>query len=81
MSKPQSEPFHLPSEGFVRLRQVLRVLPIGKTTWWEGVKQGRFPAPVKLGARTTVWRVEDIRALIAAYAPQDEHNTSQGGAA
>ncbi len=56
----------LPAEGFVRLRQILLVLPIGKTVWWEGVKSGRFPAPVKLGPRTTVWRVEDIRALIAS---------------
>lgn len=54
----------LPDEGFVRLSQILQVLPIGKTSWWEGVKKGRYPAPLKLGPRTTVWRVEDIRALI-----------------
>ena len=54
----------LPQEGFVRLPQVLHVLGIGKTTFWEGVKTGRFPAPVKLGPRTTVWKVEDIRNLI-----------------
>ncbi|MCX7179439.1 MAG: AlpA family phage regulatory protein, partial [Proteobacteria bacterium] len=27
---------------------------------------GRYPKPVKLGQRTTCWRVEDIRALIAS---------------
>jgi len=56
----------LPYEGFVRLPQVLHVLGIGKTTFWEGIKTGRFPAPIKLGPRTAVWRVEDIRHLISS---------------
>ncbi|HXD35423.1 MAG TPA: AlpA family phage regulatory protein, partial [Rhodanobacter sp.] len=43
-------------------------------TWWNGVRSGRFPKPVKLGPRTTAWRVEDIRALIDGAAP-----TSRGG--
>ena len=64
MTRPGLAASPLPSEGFVRLRQILHVLPIGKASWWEGVKSGRYPAPVKLGPRTTVWRVEDIRALL-----------------
>ncbi|PNG25608.1 helix-turn-helix transcriptional regulator [Methylocella silvestris] len=58
---------HFPQTGFVRLNSVLAPIgpiPIGRSTWWAGVKSGRFPKPVKLGPRTTVWRVEDIRALI-----------------
>lgn len=55
---------HLPETGFIRLREVLTVIPVGKTCWWEGVKSGRFPKPVKLSARCTAWRVEDIRKLI-----------------
>jgi prophage regulatory protein len=39
-------------------------IPIGHAAWWRGVKEGRFPAPVKLGPRVTAWRAEDIRALI-----------------
>jgi len=52
------------SEGFLRLPQVLSIIPIGKSTWWSGVKTGRFPQPVKLGPRCTAWRVKDIEALI-----------------
>lgn len=40
------------------------IIPVSTSTWWEGVKDGRFPRPVKLGPRTTAWRVEDIRELI-----------------
>ncbi|MCB4379377.1 AlpA family phage regulatory protein [Synechococcus sp. MU1644] len=29
----------------------------------QGVKDGRFPQPQKLGPRTTGWKVEHIRAL------------------
>lgn len=54
----------LPEVGFVRLPTILAVIPISKSSWWEGVKEGRFPSPIKLGPRTTVWRVEDIRVLI-----------------
>ena len=54
----------IPEIGFVRLPEVLAVIPIGKTCWWEGVKTGRFPRPVKLSARCTAWRAEDIHQLI-----------------
>lgn len=40
------------------------IIPICKSTWWAGVKSGRYPKPVKLSERTTCWRVEDILALI-----------------
>lgn len=57
----------LPDTGFVRLTSIIAPagpIPVSKSTWWQGVKDGRFPQPVKLGAKTTAWRVEDIRALI-----------------
>ena len=55
----------IPETGFMRLPQVLSVIPLGKTCWWEGVKSGRFPKPIKLSERCTAWRAEDIRDLIA----------------
>jgi prophage regulatory protein len=56
----------LPQEGFVRLPQVLAVFPVSRSTWFAGIKSGKFPRPVKLGARTSAWRVEDIRSLLVA---------------
>lgn len=56
-----------PTAGFVRLASILAPagpIPVSKSTWWAGIKDGRFPEPVKLGPRITVWRVKDIRALI-----------------
>lgn len=64
----------LPAEGFMRLAQIVGnpkanppvagVIPISKSSWWEGCRTGKYPRPVKLGPKTTVWRIEDIRALI-----------------
>lgn len=64
----------LPATGFLRLNQIVgdpeavppipALVPVSKSSWWAGVKAGRYPASVKLGPRTTAWRVEQIRALI-----------------
>ena len=54
----------IPETGFVRLKQILTVIPVGKSSWWAGVKTGRFPKPIKLSERCTVWRAEDIHHLI-----------------
>jgi len=66
----------LPETGYLRLSQIVgksatdtapaipAIFPVSSSTWWAGVKSGRFPRPIKLGPRITAWRVEDIRALI-----------------
>lgn len=56
----------LPETGFLRINQVLTIIPVSKSSWWAGVKTGRYPTPVKLGPRTTAWSVESLRALIAS---------------
>lgn len=65
----------LPETGFLRLSQIIgnpktkppipAIIPVSKSTWWAGVKSGRFPKAVKISSRCTAWKVEDIRALIA----------------
>jgi prophage regulatory protein len=68
-SKKQFQPIRAWSQrtGYVRLADILAPagpLPISKSTWWAGVKDGRYPAAVKLGRRITAWKVEDIVALM-----------------
>lgn len=68
----------LPETGFLRLKQIIgdprarppipAIIPIGKSSWWDGIKKGRFPEPVKLGPHTTAWKAEDIRALVIRLA-------------
>ena len=63
---------HLPESGFLRIRQIIGdkkagippLIPVCRSAWWNGVKAGRYPAGVKLSAGVTVWRAEEIKALI-----------------
>ena len=65
----------IPETGFLRLPQVLALVPVSKSMWWEGCKTGRYPKPVKLGPRTSAWRASDIRALIAALSEGTQSET------
>lgn len=68
----------LPETGFLRLNQIIgdetnpAIIPVGRSSFLQGVREGRFPRPIKLGKRTTAWRVSDIRALINGVGAQDE---------
>lgn len=68
-----SDDHDFPRTGFVRLSQILAPIgpiPVSKSTWWQGVKDGLFPQPQKLGPRTTVWKACDIRALFEGEADE-----------
>ena len=63
------------SPAFLRIAQIIGNptadppipprIPIGRSTWWQWVRDGKAPKPVKLSVRTTAWRSADIEALIA----------------
>ncbi|QII84159.1 AlpA family phage regulatory protein [Bordetella hinzii] len=51
--------------GYMRLPDVVAVCRIGKSTIWKWCAAGRFPKPIKLSTRISVWKVEDIQTWIA----------------
>lgn len=64
---------HEDDDRLLRLHEILAPngpIPVSASTWWCGVKSGRYPPALKLGPRITVWRWRDIRALIANGSPQ-----------
>src|SRR5215831_2548339 len=73
ITQPQEQPrplppiktsIQLPETGFLRQAQVLMFIPVSRSTWWNGIKEGRFPKPVRLGPKSVAWRAEDIRKLL-----------------
>lgn len=72
MSITQENTF--PTSGFVRLPQIVGdpqakppippLIPVGRSTWWRWVRDGKAPPPIKLGPRTTAWRAEDVLAFV-----------------
>jgi predicted DNA-binding transcriptional regulator AlpA len=61
----------LRKDGYLRLPDVLSLIPVSKTTWWAGVKAGRYPAGVKLWSRVTAWRVADLAPLLQNGLPRE----------
>ncbi len=61
----------IPDIGFLRLPEILEIIPVSKSTWWSGVKSGRFPKPVKLGPRTTAWSCASIREYVHSIERQN----------
>lgn len=64
----------LPETGFLRLKQIIgdkhanppipALIPVAQSTWWAGVRAGKFPQPIRLSKGCTVWRISDLRALL-----------------
>jgi predicted DNA-binding transcriptional regulator AlpA len=48
----------------MRLPDVLTLLGVSRSTFWQGIRDGRYPPGVKIGRRATAWRAADIRALL-----------------
>ena len=55
-------------EKLLRLSEVLTRVPISRSAWYQGVKDGKFPPPIKLGSKTSAWRESDVNRLIADLA-------------
>lgn len=67
-------PIPLPLDGFVRIAQIIGdkrrgipgVFPVSRSAWYSGCSRGVYPAPIRApGTRASLWRVADIRALLA----------------
>ncbi|GAB6126032.1 helix-turn-helix transcriptional regulator [Humidesulfovibrio idahonensis] len=48
----------------LRISQVLERIPVSKTTWYDGIRKGVYPAPVRLAPRTSAWLESEIKKLI-----------------
>ena len=72
----------LPTAGLARLEQIIGdrtvsppiepVIPVSKSTWWEGVRSGRFPPAVRVNKGVSAWRWEDIHRLRESLRPDDD---------
>lgn len=58
--------------GFLRLEQVLQLIPVSKATWWNGCRSGQFPKPYKLAPRVTAWKMSDIQNCMDGFARSNQ---------
>lgn len=58
----------LSPDAYLRIHDLVpAILPIGRSTFWRWVQQGRWPKPVQLSAGVTAWRVKDVREALAKH--------------
>ncbi|MFM8332641.1 MAG: helix-turn-helix transcriptional regulator [Candidatus Methylumidiphilus sp.] len=79
--------YDLPMEGYSRLSQILGkpqaeppippLIPVEKSTWYDGIKTGRFPAPVYCG-RSALWKNRDLIALMERLEKGELAQIAQG---
>lgn len=69
--KPLSNSLLTPSEStrhiLLRLPAVQAIIPVSRSTWYAGIKDGIYPAPIKISARASAWRLADIQTLVERF--------------
>lgn len=65
--KPLEIPAVLHPLMLLRLEQVLALVQIPKSTWYEGMAIGRYPLPVRTSTRSVAWRAADIQKLLESF--------------
>ena len=50
----------------LRLPEVLTIFPVSRSSWWAGVKDGKYPSQVRLGLRSVGWRSDAIKELVCS---------------
>jgi predicted DNA-binding transcriptional regulator AlpA len=63
-----------PMQGFLRQPQVLELVSFSARTLWRRCKAKKFPQPVKLSERITVWRTEEVVRWIAEQGKQGSND-------
>lgn len=67
MTKSKRNHRNTPNSRYLRIHQVLEIFPIGMSTWWKWVAEGKAPRGIKLGPKTTVWLYQDILDLMESF--------------
>jgi prophage regulatory protein len=55
-----------PQDRFLRLPEVRSTVGVCRTTLWNWISAGNFPAPHKLGTRSVGWLESDIQNWITS---------------
>jgi prophage regulatory protein len=73
-----------PRSGLLRLRQIVGdpkadppippIIPVAASTWWAGVRAGKFPQPIKLGPGITAWPIQEVLALTERPRPDGQED-------
>ena len=46
----------------IRIREVMRMTGLARSTIWRNERCGEFPSRIRLGKNSVAWRYEEVRA-------------------
>lgn len=52
------------SGGVLRAKDAAAFLALGESTFWRWCQQGKLPRGIRLSARCTVWKREDLERFL-----------------
>ncbi|MCJ2137422.1 AlpA family phage regulatory protein [Methylobacterium sp. J-026] len=55
------------ADCLMRLKEVLRVVPISRTTFYRWIKEDKAPSPIKAGPGISLWRRSEIEAMVRRW--------------
>lgn len=55
------------TETYLRLKQVLQIIPVSRSTWYRGIKAGVYPSPVRLSTNIAAWKYSDVSMLVRSF--------------
>lgn len=53
------------NDRLIGVKEVKKLVPVTRTTFWKWSKIGKFPQPVQMPGSVLLWRESDIRKWIA----------------
>jgi prophage regulatory protein len=67
---------HDSGAGFYRLREVLQLVPVKKSSLFRWVQKKQFPSPYRLGPRASAWSRREVHEWCEArMKARDEEGT------
>jgi prophage regulatory protein len=63
----------------LRLEEVLGVVRMGRSTWYKGMAEGRFPRPVRISRRIALWPRVQIEQLVSSATSGPIEISENGG--
>jgi prophage regulatory protein len=57
----------------VRMRQLVTLVGLSRSTIYVLVSKGRFPVPIRLGEKAVGWRIDEIEAWVNARPSSTDH--------
>lgn len=56
--------FEIYNKRYLRLKSVLELIPVGRSTWYRWIQCGIAPQPTKISLRVSAWKAEEIKDLL-----------------